>query len=57
MHWGGQQEFFFVDLVTFVDCKSYVTVSIDDIMDVFFQTLFNKIAAELFDKTHMRFEL
>ncbi len=29
-----------------------MTASLDDTLDVSFKTLFNKIAAELFDKTH-----
>ncbi len=46
-----------VDLITSVDVKSYVTASIDDILDVFFKLCLNKIAAELFWQKSWEFEL
>jgi hypothetical protein len=46
-----------VDLITLCWCKSYVTASMGDIWMCILKTLFNKIAGELFGKTHLGFEL
>ena len=45
------------DLLTFVDVKVIWQASMGDVLDASFKTLLSKIAAELFDKTHVRFEL
>jgi hypothetical protein len=41
----------------FVDEKVIWQASMGDVLDASFKTLFSKIAAELFDKTHGGFEL
>ena len=61
MHWFGEREFFVrsvsVDLITLLVYKLCDRHRWVMFLDASFKTLFNKIAAELCDKTHGKFEL